>query len=204
MLISLSSLHKKYNMDITGVIHIGAHYGHENTQYNSLKIENRIFFEPVKSTFEVLKKNVNDKYLLINKALGNDNKKINMFTETTNRGQSSSILEPKLHLKQYSRIVFDGIEEVDMIRLDDSGLDLRNFNLINIDVQGYELEVFKGAVKTLENIDYIYSEINRSELYKDCTMVEQLVDFLKQFGFELVEENWGGNTWGDGLFIKRD
>jgi hypothetical protein len=73
-----------------------------------------------------------------------------------------------------------------------------------IDVQGYEMEVFKGAKKTLENVDYIMSEINRAEVYKDCAKLEELITFLKPYGFELVEESWDGITWGDGLFIKKN
>ena len=78
-----------------------------------------------------------------------------------------------------------------------------NFNLINIDVQGYELEVFKGATETLRTIDYIFAEVNRAELYKDCASVVELDEFLSNFGFERVETNWEGITWGDALYVKR-
>jgi hypothetical protein len=75
--------------------------------------------------------------------------------------------------------------------------------MINIDVQGYELEVFKGAEKTLEHIDYIISEINRDDVYKNCAKINELQFFLSRFGFKLVEENWLGGIWGDGFFIKQ-
>jgi hypothetical protein len=74
--------------------------------------------------------------------------------------------------------------------------------MINIDVQGYELEVFKGGAKTLEGIDYIMSEINRDEVYEDCAHIEELKEFLLPYGFELVESVWAGGQWGDGFFIK--
>ena len=89
-----------------------------------------------------------------------------------------------------------------MVRLDDIEINIKNYNLINIDVQGYELEVFKGAEKSLENIDYIISEINRDEVYLGCAKINELEDFLKPYGFKLVEQNWAGNIWGDGFFIK--
>jgi hypothetical protein len=76
------------------------------------------------------------------------------------------------------------------------------YNMINIDVQGYELEVFKGAEKTLEHIDYIISEINNVHLYENGALLPELIDFLSQYNFKLVEEDWAGGTWGDGLFIK--
>ena len=66
-----------------------------------------------------------------------------------------------------------------------------------------ELEVFKGAEKLLNNIDYIMSEINRDEVYEGCAKIDELKEFLSPYGFELVEEDWAGRTWGDGLFVKK-
>lgn len=203
MLLNLNSIVNKYNMKISGVLHIGAHFGEENGVYNDLGIQKRIFFEPLSSNFRVLKNNIGENYTLMNIALGNENKKISMNVETANGGQSSSILHPVLHLTQYPHIKFETTEEVEMKRLDDLNLDLLEFNFINIDVQGYELEVFKGAEKTLHNIDYIMSEINRDEVYQNCARIEQLIDFLSPYGFELVEQTWDGGTWGDGFFIKK-
>jgi FkbM family methyltransferase len=202
MLLDLVELTKKYNMDIRGVIHIGAHFGEENGVYNQLKIKNRTYFEPNSRNFGVLKQNLGDKYNLINKALGNENKKMTMFVESANSGQSNSLLKPSLHLRQYPHIQFTETEDVDMVRMDDMGLDFSNYNFINIDVQGYELEVFKGAEKTLNGIDYIMSEINRDEVYENCARIEELINFLSPYGFKLVETDWAGNSWGDGLFIK--
>ena len=42
---------------------------------------------------------------------------------------------------------------------------------INMDVQGYELEVLKGATKTLEQVDYVYCEVNRDEVYETMLML---------------------------------
>lgn len=203
MLLNLIELVKKYDLKIKGVLHIGAHYGEENGIYDILEIKNRIYFEPLESNFKKLKENVGDNYFLIKKALGNETKEIEMFVETANMGQSSSILEPGTHLNQYPNIIFDKKELVEMIKLDEFPYEKEIYNFINIDVQGYELEVFKGAINSLEKIDYIMSEINRDEVYKNCAKLPELIDFLKPYGFELVEETWDGGTWGDGFFIKK-
>ena len=203
MLLNFSELYEKYNMNVTGVIHIGAHYGEEHYLYKKHNIEKVVYVEPLNKNFEVLKTNITDESILLNLALGNENKKIEMFVESANNGQSSSILKPEIHLLQYPQITFDEKEIVEMKRLDDLDLDLSKINLINIDVQGYELEVFKGAEKTLENIDYIISEINRDEVYQGCAKIEDLANFLSKYGFVLVEENWAGYTWGDGFFVKK-
>lgn len=201
-ILDLKKLIPKYNMDIKGVIHIGAHFGEENHLYDALGIKNRIFFEPLGSNFSVLEGRIQGRFPIVKKALGNETKKVTMFVERANKGQSSSLLKPTLHLVQYPHITFEETEIVDMIRLDDTGIDLGGYNFISIDVQGYELEVFKGGEKTLQYIDYIVAEINREELYEHCAQVEELVEFLAPYGFKLVEEAWVGGSWGDGLFIK--
>lgn len=203
MLLDLNELILKYHLKIKGVIHIGAHHGQEHNLYKEHNINKIVYFEPLKSNFDVLQKTVGSDAILYNLALGNDNKEIEMFVESANMGQSSSILEPDLHIKQYPHITFNNKEVVEMKKLDDIDLDINNYNFINIDVQGYELEVFKGAINTLRNVDYIISEINRDELYKECARIEDLQSFLKDFGFELVESNWVGGSWGDGFFIKK-
>lgn len=208
MLLNFNELKTKYSLDIKGVLHIGAHFGQEFEVYVENNIKNVIFFEPVPSTYEMLKQRIGDNAKLINVALGNTIGKINMNIETANQGQSSSILLPALHLKQYPHIKFDNKIEVDITTLDEfisSNINIdecKNYNLINIDVQGYELEVFKGAKKTLEDIDYIITEVNRDIVYHDCALVEDLDKYLDKYGFKRIETTWDGTTWGDALYIK--
>jgi FkbM family methyltransferase len=204
MIIDLNTLKNKYDLSIKGVLHIGAHFGEENEIYEKLEIKNRIFFEPVKSNFNVLKKTVGDSYELHNFALGNQNGEILINIETANFGQSSSILKPKKHLELYPTITFDNTEVILIKKLDDVLFEREKFNFINIDVQGYELEVFKGGFETLKSIDYIYSEINRDEVYENCAKIDEIENFLSNFGFVLVENNWLGGIWGDGFFIKKN
>ena len=204
MLISLDKLCNDHKATIKGVIHIGAHYGEEYDIYKNNNIHNMVMFEPLSDNFRVLTEKLKDKnIILVNKALGETNQQISMYVETVNRSESSSILKPVKHLVHYPQIVFDKQEIVEMIRLDDFDMDISQYNFINIDVQGYELQVFKGAKNILKHIDYIYSEVNNDELYENCTRVEELDSFLKDYGFSRVETKWVENmNWGDAFYIK--
>ena len=206
MLFDFHSLFKEYKMNIRGVMHVGAHYGQEYFGYKEEGIEEHIFFEPLQKNFKVLQENMSgvEKVVLVNKAVGNIKSEVSMYVESANNGQSSSVLLPQKHLEQYPHIQFFETETVDMIRLDDflDSSQREKYNLINIDVQGYELEVFKGATNLLEGIDYIISEVNRDELYAQCALVGEVDEFLGRYGFTRVSTNWEGRTWGDALYIK--
>ena len=163
-----------------------------------------MFFEPLPHTFETLKHNVGDKQgvSLVNAALGNTVGKIEMNVESINQGQSSSILEPIIHLQQYPHIKFTDKITVNITKLDTFIEDREKYNFINIDVQGYELEVFKGGSEYLNHIDYIMTEVNRDEVYAGCPRIEELDDYLGTYGFKRVETTWDGGTWGDAFYIK--
>jgi FkbM family methyltransferase len=207
MLLNFENIQKKYSLDVRGVLHIGAHYGQEYKIYERNNIKNIIFFEPCPDNFSVLEKNIGDKARLVNKALGNNNQKISMNIESANKGQSNSILKPVIHLIQYPHIKFESSIEVDMLKLDDymlsENIDIFDYNMINIDVQGYELEVFKGGKNTLKNIDYIFTEVNRDNVYENNALVDEIDKFLSSYNFTRVETSWDGNTWGDAFYIKK-
>ena len=155
MILNLTELKNKYSMGVTGVIHIGAHFGEEHETYKSLGINNIVYFEPVKKTFNVLSERVKDA-TLFNYALGNENKMIEMYVEEEDKYGCSSILQPS---SNYDSVSFNDNELVEMKRLDE--FKFTGYNFLNIDVQGYEYEVLKGSTETLENIDYILCEVNR-------------------------------------------
>jgi len=197
MILDLEKLIEKYNLKIKGVIHIGAYCGGEYSIYKKLGIKNMVFYEPIPEVFKKLKKRVGK--AAVNLALGNFNGTAQMYL-SSNR-MSSSLLEPHLHKTQYPQITFNEKIEVQVARLDDV-LNSRKYNMINIDVQGYEKEVFLGATETLKNIDYIMTEVNRGEMYKGCVLIYELDIFLAMLGFKRVELDWAGGTWGDAFYMK--
>jgi len=206
MLINFANLYEKYNMNIRGVLHIGAHYGEEVKDYIDYKINNLVFFEPLSNSLEILEENLSvyaDKanIQIFPYALGNEEKDVEMYV-SDHGGMCSSVLKPKIVLEQYPGIKFPGKELVKMIRLDDAEIDITDYNFMNIDVQGYELEVLKGSEKTLNNIDYVYTEINVDEVYEDAPHVDKLDEFLSTYGFARVETDLSGTTWGDAFYIK--
>jgi FkbM family methyltransferase len=192
-------------MNIKGVVHIGAHYGEEIQEYVDNGIQKITVFEPLSKNFEVLAErlqNVNADIQGYQVALGSQKGTATMYL-SSNEAQSSSILKPKEHLEQHPDVSFDGTEEVEVSVLDK--FDLGDANFINMDVQGYELEVLKGGKNTLKNIDYVYCEVNRGEVYENNAMIGDIDEYLGEYGFERVETYWPETwyKWGDALYIKK-
>jgi len=206
MLISLDGLVKKYDMKVVGTLHIGAHFGEEVKDYIDLGIKNLCFFEPISRTVDILHGQLAEyadqaNIQLWPYALGNQDCDVEMYV-SDHEGMCSSVLRPKIVLEQYPGIKFPRKERVKMVRLDDCDLDPADYNFMNIDVQGYELEVLKGAENLLNNIDYVYTEINVAEVYANAPHVDELDKFLSTYGFSRVETDLSGTTWGDAFYIK--
>jgi len=192
-------------MNVKGIIHIGAHYGEEIQEYVDNGIQKITVFEPLSKNFEVLAerlKNVNADIQGYQVALGSQKGTATMYL-SSNEAQSSSILKPKEHLEHHPDVTFNGTEEVEVSVLDD--YDLGDVNFINMDVQGYELEVLRGGKETLNNVDYVYCEVNRGEMYENNAMIDDIDKYLGEYGFERVETYWPETwyKWGDALYIKK-
>lgn len=211
MLIKLSDVKARYGMNIKGIIHVGAHVGQEFEMYMNCLVKNVAFFEPCTPAYEKLQQ----RFVIDRAALGFPQVDVQLFkialgayqgeglmyVETANEGQSNSLLEPAEHLKTYPTIEFTDKELVQVMPLDRMDLDMSKYNMLNMDVQGGELEVLKGAKAILPYIDYVYTEVNTAELYKGAARLEQIDEFLSDFERKEIEMTDAG--WGDALYIRK-
>lgn len=202
MLINFHQAIRKHRLRIKGIIHVGAHFGEEYDDYKRAGISNITFIEPCKPAFEKLTERFQNTpgVYLFNCACGTTKTRAIMNVEHRNGGQSNSILKPEMHLQHYPDIQFIDQEEVDVIPLDDLP-QYHDFNLLMMDVQGYELEVLKGAFETLKHVDYVYTEVNSQEIYSKCAKVEEIDRHLT--GFRRVETKWTRQGWGDALYKRK-
>lgn len=205
MFFNLEKQVKKYKIKTNELAYVGANLGQNINEFKSL-FNNPVIhlFEPQKHVFNNLKKSYsNDNSLrFYNFALGSKTSNVEMHINTNNFNQSSSILKPTGTIDYHRGILFAGTETIEVKKFSD--LKLNKVTFINIDVQGYELEVLKGCGNALKNIHYIMTEVNRKEMYKDCPLVKDLDKFLKDFNFIRVKTVWWDKTipWGDALYVK--
>jgi len=81
-----------------------------------------------------------------------------------------------------------------MHRLDDFGQEhqLPRPDLLKLDVQGYELEVLRGATESLKTTKAVIAEVSFVEYYKGQCLFHDLVAFLAESG--LLVRAFGVNT----------
>jgi FkbM family methyltransferase len=59
--------------------------------------------------------------------------------------------------------------------------------LLKMDVQGYELEILRGAEKSLPAIRAVLLEVNLIDIYKDVPLVGEVSEWLRQRGWVLYD-----------------
>ena len=202
---NLEKLVTKYNLNSDCLAHVGAWKAKEVTEYKNFfgnipvifveaNIKLKPFIEENIKSFE----NVRCEYV----ALGSLPSKgvLNLHDVDNNTGQSSSLLEPYLHQEIGKQTIEVEITTADILFKNDP------VDFLSIDVQGYELEVLKGASNLLNNVNTIITEVNRTEQYKDCALIQDIDIYLKSFDFTRVETEWWGDKedWGDALYIKNE
>jgi len=202
VLIPFSDLVPKYNMNITGILHLGAHMGQESQAYEELGIKNVVWVEADRGVHRKLAKAMPEYNKCICAVVGENDGDTVTFNKANNE-QSSSILDLMIHRRYHPDVEFVKSENrktttVDTI-MSKVALDI---NMLNIDLQGAELLALKGAEKTLEQIDYIYTEVNQKELYRGCVQLPDLDAWLDNRGFTRVDTLMTQCFWGDALYVR--
>ncbi len=190
-----------------GAIHVGAHEGCERNWYIQQGFNQVIWFEPNKEIFDRLQKRIEivQGHLAYNFGI-HDTLSEAILHIASNDGQSSSILNLGMHLFYHPNISYIDDQKIKMVRLDDffkmGKHNLSDFNFLNIDVQGVELNVLKSFGPLINKIDYIYTEVNEEKLYKDCCLISDVDEYLKKFGFIRKQTKMSPYKWGDAFYLK--
>ena len=185
-MLDLKKLCNESNVNVRGVVQVGAHRGQETNEFLTLFPDRILLIEAlphlVKHLIELYKDNPQIK--VVHCAISNHDGKAN-FNVLSNE-MSSSLLPLKIHAEIYPEIVKIREIEVPCMRLDSLiekvGARFIDYNFLDIDVQG---------------------GINREELYEGCILEPELTAFLKKNGFEKkAETNPYHYMWGDAFYVR--
>jgi FkbM family methyltransferase len=207
MLIPFENL--SINKKITGVVHIGAHECEERDgyiQHFKLSDSNIIWVEAMPNKVAFIKSTIPNAIIFNCCVSDVDDQEVDFMV--TNNGQSSSMLDLKTHKIAHPHVVEVGRIKLKTKKVDtlfkENGLDMTQFNFLNLDIQGAELLALRGSIELLKNIDYIYCEVNTDELYENCALLPELDKFLESQGFVRFQIAMTTCGWGDAFYVRID
>lgn len=201
-----------------GVIHVGAHRGQEVASYLRAGIEPVVLIEANPEMVDALRAELGGdaRVRIVHCAVADRDGTIDLHVHTSRTGsvEPASILE----LKRFKEIVGTlhtprsipvPCRTLDSL-FEDEGLDAGAFGLLNIDVQGAELRVLRGAERMLQSLRAVISEVSLIELYEGSAREDEIAEFLGRHGFRKVEaiyhtlydEQSTFPAWGECLFVK--
>lgn len=205
-------LNNKIKIPLKTVFDIGANVGSFSNEIIKNNTDSNIFgFEPVKSTYDKLVKNMgsfeNMKFYKL--ALGNTEEKlsINIYDD---KDSVLNSLNPHAMSKEGGQK-----EEIEVQRGDDfcKRNNISHINLLKIDTEGFELNVLSGFEKMLnsKSIDLIYIETGFDIKNTRNTYFSNILDVLNKRSYQLFGlyeiSNWSiciGQNYGNALFIHSD
>jgi len=167
-----------------------------------------ICFEPQPGPAAELRNVIGDEVTLIGSALGPEPGTATMNISA--QDDSSSLLAiGSRQVAEFPGTGTDHTIEVPVSTLDSSVTHpIARPCLLKIDVQGFELDVLRGGLATLQEIDVALIECSFLELYEGQALVDDVVPFMFDAGFrlagvhEIVYSADGSAVQGDFLFKR--
>lgn len=97
-------------------------------------------------------------------------------------------------------------ETIQVRRLDDLVAEekMADPDLVKIDVQGFESEVFRGGTRTLNKARAIIVEVSLAELYQGQPLLMDMIQLLETSGFKLDDLVESCRSWPEGRLWQVD
>lgn len=203
MLIPLPDLIKKYDLQLNGVLHLGANEAQEAPTYAECGIKKMIFVEALPDIAAKAKMNVKEYDAQVIIACLSDKEETVVFNIANNGAQSSSFLElGEIHKRQHPEVRYVDSITMTTKRMDEIAIDWSGLDYLVSDLQGVDLRAIRGMGEHLNQFKAATVELNNDYVYMQADLIGELDAYMKSFGFERVETKWVGQ-WGDGFYIRK-
>lgn len=193
--------------NIRGIIHVGAHECEEIYDYIHDLDRPVIWIEANPEKVPIIEEVIcNHRQMRLACFAASDIEMPNSILHIANNGQSSSLLQFGSHIKYHPSIIFTKNVPVTQQRIDhfikNERINIKDYNMINLDVQGFELKALQGSSGILSSIDYIYTEVNTEAVYNNCARLTELDEYLSVYGFSRTWTVMTRNGWGDAFYSR--
>lgn len=210
MTLDLARWKNSYGLADGPTVHIGAHLVQERYDYKLNNMEPVFWVEGLPKIAEQANLLLTDfsNQTLVQAVVSNFTGKRVKLNLSSNNGQSSSLLEPRIHSLVHPDVKFVPHVICISTTIDDlleKYFPVHAVALLVLDIQGAELLALRGGQATLKKVDFILTEVSTAKMYKNQALFSELTKFLSEFGFCLIEHNLGKRTFhGDALYVKKE
>ena len=199
------------NLENGIILDIGAHIGDTTELYRNYFSGFKIFcFEPFSESCDYLKKRfINDSNInIVETALSNKNETKSLYV--SNFSNLNSLQKPNERAWGFTDKKSVDVETTTLDQFCYEN-DIKQIDILKLDVQGSELDVLIGSKTLLEkgNISLVYVEWQVVPLYENHHKYYKIAEFLAGYEYEFFnlyninEARSGQIRWGDAIYTSK-
>ena len=202
----IDKVFQKWGIFPKGVIHVGANFCNERGYYHAVGCDDSkvVWVEAIPEICARCKQFF-PQAVILNEAVSESEVDVE-FMISSNNGESSSIFGFKDHAEIYPTVKEAGHIKMRTISLPNMikkyNLDIDKYDFLVMDIQGAEMHALRGMGEYIKSFKFLVLEVSIFELYKGQGSFNEILEFLKQYGFSLVDLEMNGQGWGDALFTS--
>lgn len=195
------SILRQFNKDSV-IIECGGHLGIDTVQLCQIFKEGTVHcIEANPTLYQNLEKQMSvlPNLKVYHNALSNVNGTIDFYIDCNKEGDAgaSSILEATTsyltnYIKEEHKITVPSIT-MSQFMLENK---IPRVDLLWLDVEGFEYYILENSLDALQNISYIYTEVNFQEFRKNSKLYKDIYNLLTANGFEQMNKWEQGSEWG--------
>ena len=196
---------KKFLPESPVILEAGGNLGEDTNRMKSIWPHATMHvFEPLPSSFEVMCKKTKhlSSVTCYPYALTSYSGKTNYYIDIPNNAASSIGYPVKWNEHEFNKTPI----EVPCITIDEWSTqnDIFHIDFMWLDMETHELYALQHALRILETVKAIYTEVAYVPLRQNSCLYPDLRKFLESQGFREVWKSGYGSKFGDALFVKKN
>lgn len=197
-------------LNILTVLDVGANDGEFAAEIAGMLPDAHVIsFEPLRDAYDALTRTCRGpRFTAYNFALGEGEARAEIRRSAFS--PSSSLLPmAAVHVAAFPHTREEGVEQIEVRRLDSLELHLRPNVLVKLDVQGYEDRVIRGGRETISRAAAVICEVSFEPLYEGQPLFDDINCQLRELGFryrgswrQLPDPRDGHLLQADAIFLR--
>ena len=181
---------------IKNIIDVGGHHGEFYNAFIQNKIEftSYLIFEPFPESFAIIDQINDPRVNKFNLGVGDEKSTMTFNVSEWEASNTFSNINQNTFKNKFKKIIYKSEPyssklQVQIDSLDNICLEMnKSFDVLKIDVEGFELNVLKGAKNLFKSnlVNYIVIEFQKEGSYVDYSPLE-IEKYLGNMGFELMK-----------------